>query len=106
MNGEFPFSERFRLAAETWVDAENAAQLLEDTKSIAMAQRQTQLGDIPVNRAEQMIKASPDWERYVQSIVKARTEANLAKVRMEFERLRFMEHQSQAANVRAEMKLV
>jgi len=101
----FPFSERFRVAAEAWVDAENAAQLLEDTKSIVMAQRQAQLGDIPVNRAEQMIKASPDWETYVKAIVKARTEANLAKVRMETERLRFMENQSREANARAEMKL-
>jgi len=106
MNEQFPFSERFRIAAEEWVDAENAAQLLEDTKSIAMAQRQTALGDMPVNRAEQTIKASPSWAQYVESIVEARTKANLAKVKMEYEKLRFMEHQSQSANARAEMKLV
>jgi len=105
MNNEFPFSERFRIAAEDWVDKENAAQLLEDTKSIVMAQRQAQLGDIPVNRAEQMIKASPDWKRYVETIIDARKEANLAKVKMEFERLRFMENQSREASTRAEMKL-
>ncbi len=105
MSNEFPFSERFRVAAEDWVDKENAAQLLEDTKSVAMAQRQAQLGDIPVNRAEQMVKASPDWERYVKSIVEARTAANLAKVKMEYERLRFMENQGREASVRAEMRL-
>ncbi len=105
MSNEFPFSERFRVAAEDWVDKENAAQLLEDTKSIAMAQRQAQLGDIPVNRAEQMVKASPDWERYVKAIVEARTAANLAKVRMETEKLRFMENQSREANARTEMRL-
>lgn len=105
MSIDFPFSERFRIAAEDWVDKENAAQLLEDTKSVSMAQRQAQLGDLPVNRAEQMIKASPDWGRYVESIVTARKEANLAKVKMEYERLRFMENQSREANTRAEMKL-
>ena len=105
MSSEFPFSERFRVAAEDWVDKENAAQLLEDTKSIVMAQRQAQLGDLPINRAEQMIKASPDWERYVKSIVEARTAANLAKIKMEYERLRFMENQSREANARAELKL-
>lgn len=105
MSNEFPFSERFRVAAEAWVDAENAAQLLEDTKSIAMAQRQAMLGDIPVNRAEQTIKASPDWQKYVESVVAARREANLAKVKMEYERLRFMENQSREANARSEMRL-
>ena len=106
MDNQFPFSERFRLAAEDWVDKEHAAQLLEDLKSVSMAQRQAQLGaDIPVNRAEQMIKASPDWKRYVESTIDARKEANLAKVRMDFERLRFMENQSREANVRSEMRL-
>jgi len=105
MSGDFPFSERFRVAAEAWVDAENAAQLLEDTKSIVMAQRQTALGDMPVNRAEQTIKASPSWAQYVESIVEARTKANLAKVTMEYERLRFMENQGREANARSEMRL-
>lgn len=105
MNDSFPFSERWRLAAEDWVDKENAAQLLEDLKSVSMAQRQAQLGELPVNRAEQAIKASPDWQRYVESIVKARTEANLAKVKMEFEKLRFYENQGREANVRSEMRL-
>ena len=102
---DFPFSERWRVAAEAWVDAENAAQLLEDTKSCAMAQRQTMLGDMAVNKAEQTIKASPDWQRYVASIVEARKVANLAKVKMEFEKLRFMENQGREANARAEMRL-
>lgn len=105
MSVDFPFSERFRVAAESWVDAENAAQLLEDTKSIVMAQRQAQLGDIPVNRAEQTIKASPDWQRYVESIIEARKVANMAKVKMEYEKLRFMENQSREASTRAEMRL-
>lgn len=106
MSNEFPFSERWRVAAEDWVDKENAAQLLEDLKSVSMAQRQTQLGEMAVNKAEQTIKASADWKRYVESIVKARTEANLAKVKMEYEKLRFYENQGREASVRAEMKLV
>lgn len=105
MDNMFPFSERFRVAAEDWVDKEAAAQLLEDTKSVVMAQKQAALGDMPVNRAEQAIKASPEWERYIEKIVEARKEANKAKVTMEFERLRFMENQSREANARSEMRL-
>lgn len=105
MTGEFPFSERFRLAAEDYVDKENAAQILEETKSLVMAQRQALLGDIPVNRAEQTIKASPAWMEHVEKIVEARREANLAKVKMEVEKMRFHEAQSRAASIRAEMRI-
>lgn len=105
MSIDFPFSERFRLAAETWVDAEAAAQLLEDTKSTVLAHKVAVFGDIPVNRAENLVKQTPEWRTYLEEIVTARKEANLAKVRMETERLRFMENQSREANARAEMKL-
>lgn len=105
MDNMFPFSERYRVAAEDWVDKESAAQLLEDTKSAVMAQKQAGLGDMAVNKAEQIIKASPEWERYIQKIVEARKEANKAKVLMEYEKLRFYEAQSREANARAEMRL-
>lgn len=105
MSGDFPFSERFRVAAEDWVDKESAAQLLEDTKSTVLAQKVAVFGDIPVNRAENLVKQSPEWRHYLEEIVKARKEANAAKVNMEYERLRFMENQSREANARAEMKL-
>lgn len=105
MTTEFPFAERYRLAAERWVDLESAASALEESKSSVMAQRQTMMGEVPVNRAEQMVKASAFWKDYIDNMVKARREANLAKVQMEYERLRFMENQSREANSRAEMKL-
>lgn len=105
MSNEFFFSEDFRLAAEQWVDLEYAASLLEETKSSVMAQRQAALGDIPVNRAEQIVKASPEWKAYVEGIVGARREANKAKVIMEFKKLRYYEAQSMSANARAEMRL-
>lgn len=105
MSNDFPFSERFRLAAENWADLENAARILEETKSLVMAQRQTQLGEMPVNRAEQTIKASAGWGQHVESIVEARKQANLAKVKMEYEKMRFHEQQGREANARAELRL-
>src|SRR3972149_9923528 len=93
-----PWVDQYRNAAEDAADKESAAQLLEDMKSAVMAKKQAMLGgDIPVNRAEQTVKASRDWERYVQSCVDARKEANLAKVKVEFIRMRFAEEQSRAA---------
>lgn len=101
-----PFSEQFAIAGEEWAAKEAAASLLEDSKSSVMAQRQASLGDMPVNRAEQIVKASPDWVEYIERTVEARREANLAKVNMEYLRMKFQEFMSTEANQRTEAKLM
>jgi hypothetical protein len=100
-----PLSEIFREAGESWAEKEFAAQLLEDTKSAVMAQRQTELGDIPVNRAEQIVKASPEWVEHIEKIAVARCEANMAKINMEVVRMKYGEWNSREANVRQELKM-
>ena len=99
------WSERYREAAETWVQLDAAANLLEECKSSVLAQRMSALGDIPVTHAERIVKASEEWHDYVTKMVKAREAANLAKVKTEFVKMRAMEEQSANANKRAEMRL-
>ena len=101
-----PWSEVYRRAGYKWRDLEAAAQLLEETKSSLMAQKQTALGgDLPVNRAEQTVKASPDWMEHLRKIVEARKKANGAKIDLEYCRMKFNEWQSAEANHRIEAKL-
>jgi len=100
-----PLPEQFRLAAKTWVELDAAANLLEETKSAVLSQRMAQQGDMPVSRAELNVKSSPEWEDFVTRMVKAREAANLAKVKLEWLRMRFSEAQSYEATRRAEMKL-
>lgn len=110
MDSNLPWSEQYRLAGEDWAEKEAAASLLEDTKSAVMAQRQAELlamdAKMAVNRSEQIVKASPEWTQYVEETVGARKAANLAKVKMEFMKMRFQEHQSHEATARAESRLV
>ncbi len=100
-----PLSEQFRLAAKDWVDKDAAASMLEETKTAVLAQRMGMQGDIPINRAEQIVKASKAWHEWLEGMVNARTAANLAKVKLEWIRMRHSEWQSEAATKRAEMKL-
>jgi hypothetical protein len=100
-----PLSEQYRVAAKLWVDLDSAASLLEETKSAVLSQRMAALGDIAVSRAELAVKATPEWHDYVTKMVKAREAANLAKVKLEWLRMRFSEAQSFEATRRAEMKL-
>ena len=102
---EIPHSEKFRIIAKRWVDADSAANMLEETKTSILAKRMADLVDMPVSRAEMTIKASDEWHEYIRSMVDARTKASLLKVQKEFILMQFHEWQSHEASRRAEMKL-
>jgi hypothetical protein len=104
-HSSMPLSEQFRIAAKAWVDLDSAASLLEETKSAVLSQQMAAQGEMPVSRAELNVKASPEWADFVTRMVEARKAANLAKVRLEWLRMRFSEQQSFEATRRAEMKL-
>lgn len=99
------WSEQFRLAAKDWVAKDAAANLLEETKSACLSQMMMACGDMPVSRAEMQTKASPEWKDFIGSMVKAREDANLAKVKCEYVRMKFSEWQSAEANARSERRI-
>lgn len=100
-----PFSEQFRLCAKDWCEKESAASLLEETKSAVLAQKMATYGDVAVNKAERDVKSSPEWMDYIERMVTARSAANLAKVKLEFIRMKHWENQGAEASKRAEMRL-
>src|SRR6185312_14553669 len=105
MNENLPLSEQYRLVAKKWCDADSAAALLEETKSAVLAKMMTRHGDMPVSKAEMLVKASDEWADYVTKMVRARERAALLKVQLEFIRMKFSEWQSAEASKRAEMRL-
>jgi hypothetical protein len=107
---EQPLSEQFRLVAKKWVDAEASANILEDTKSCVLAEMiaKHQLKfekELAHNRAENDVKASPEWHQHVIKICEARRDANLLKMQIKYIDMRYGEWQSANATNRAEMKL-
>jgi hypothetical protein len=104
-----PLSEQYRLVAKKWVDADAAANMLEETKTAMLARLMSQQmvvsGDTTVSRAEMQVKASQEWNDFIASMVDARKNAALLKVQLEYIRMQFSEWQSAEATRRAEMKL-
>lgn len=100
-----PLSEQYRVAALRWADLDNAARMLEEGKTTFLAQRKAALGDIPDSHAEKQVKASPEWADYIKSMVRSKTQANVAKVELEYIRMKFAEWNSAEANQRIERKL-
>lgn len=105
MSNEYNLSEQFRIVAKRWVELDSAARMYEETKSSILSQKMVALGDMPVSRAEHQVKSSDEWIEFIKSMVNARTEANLAKVKMEWLRMKFSEQQSREATERAERRL-
>ena len=101
-----PLSELYRIAAKQWVELDGAARMLEESKTAVLAQRMKALGDIPAAHAEREVKASPQWDEFIRSMVDARTRANLARVKLAWIKMKAAEWQSTEANARMEAKLV
>lgn len=105
MDPNLPISEQFRIIAKKWVDADSAANMLEETKSAVLSRMMADQGDMPVSKAEMNVKASDEWKAYVTEMVEARKRASLLKVQLEYIRMKYHEWQSYEATKRAEMKL-
>lgn len=102
---ERPISEQFRVVARQYVDADAAANLLEETKSAVLAKLMMAEGDIPVSKAEMRVKASKAWADHIEHMVNARAKATRLKVQMDYLRMRHSEWMSETANARAERKM-
>jgi hypothetical protein len=100
-----PWSEQFRLAAKAYVELDKAATMLEEMKSAVLSQKMKALGDIPVSHAEREVKASAEWQDYIERLIDARTQANLRKYQLEYLKMKFQEWSSENANRRAEMRV-
>lgn len=104
-----PLSEQYRVAAEEWVEADEAASLLEETKSAYLAEMiNTVIGynlKMPYNKAELAAKGSKDYKDFVINMVHLRSKANLLKVQVEYLKMKFSEQQSSEATARAERRM-
>ena len=106
-----PLSEQFRLNGLEWARLDEAASLMEETKSVRLSQHIQNLiaqdgnAKMPHNQPERMVKATQEWAEEIAAMVYLRGKANRAKIELEALRLQHAENQSFEANRRAEMKL-
>ena len=104
-HGNEDFAYQLREIGEQWVDADAAARMYEETKSAILAQKKAELGDIPDNKAERLVKASRFWMEFITEGVNLRTQANKLKIQLEEIKMRHMIVQSREATERAERKM-
>lgn len=87
--------EQFRIVALQYVDADGAANLMEELKTTTLEKMKSsliaELGEMADNKAERMVKSGEAWTAYIKDMVAARTKANKLKLQLEY--LRMMERQ-------------
>jgi hypothetical protein len=105
MESNKPLSEQYAEIGAQWVDADAAASLLEDCKSAFLSQKMQLYGDKPLNRAEAIVKASPEWRDYIEKMVNARKNANILRVKMDTLKMRHQQWIGEDANRRVEARL-
>lgn len=101
---ERPISEQYRLAAAEWADADAAATLLEETKSVALAELVLQgvSEGLPVNRSEAAAKTSKAYREHIENMVEARRQANRLKGDLKYLEMRHREWIDVNATMRRE----
>lgn len=98
-------SELYRIAAKEYVELESAANALEQTKSANFSQMVVALGEGPITRLEHQARASSQWLQFLHHMIRARKDANLKEVEVEWIRMRHKEQLSEEFNARAERHL-
>lgn len=98
-------AELYLQAADKWCDLENAANLLEDTKSAIFSQMVLRQNASSVAKAELLVRGSAEWLEHVERIVAARTAANRADIQRQYWKMRGWEESSKAADNRLQARI-
>jgi hypothetical protein len=101
-------ADKYSMVGARWIDEDNAARLLEETKTVVLEQRKAAIilenPGMADNAAERMAKSDPEWHEWIRGMVTAKTRANRLKLALKVIDMRHSEQQSYEATKRAEIK--
>ena len=95
--------EKWRLAAAEWLDLQEAADILRETKSDVFAEIAS-LQDAKSEAEKQRIaRISEQWKTHRDKMLRAEADARRSKMRLKFAEMMFEAKRSENANARAEL---
>lgn len=94
--------EKWRIAAAEWLDLQEAADLLRETKNDFLAELASAVDAKSHAERERLARISEAWKSHVQKILKAEADARRAKLRVKYADMMFDAKRTEAANARAE----
>lgn len=97
--------ERLRISGEEWAELDAAANLLEETKKPLRAKLMNESGAPTMAKAEVIAESSDTYLEHVESMVEARKQATIARVRYDSAKMWAELVRSQEATNRAQMRV-
>lgn len=95
--------EKWRIAAAEWLDLQDAADILRETKNDVLAEIvSAQEGSSHAER-ERLARISQQWKDHRDKMVKAESKARRAKFRVKYADMSFEAKRTENANARAEL---
>lgn len=94
--------EQWRLRAAVWLDAQEAADLLRETKNDIFAEIKSKQDGKSEAERDRMARMSDEWKEFRNSMLQAEAQARRLKFRMTYEDMKFRAWQTENANARRE----
>lgn len=94
--------EKWRLQAAEWLDAQEAADLLRETKNDVFAEIKSKQNGKSEAEKDRLARISTDWREFRDSMIKAEGLARRIRTRMKYEQMKFDAWRSEGANARRE----
>lgn len=94
--------ERWRLRAAEWLDAQEAADLLRETKNDVFAEIKSRQDGSSEAERDRLARTSKDWTEFRNAMIEAESKARRLRMRMKYEEMMFDAWRTQAANDRQE----
>lgn len=95
--------EKWRIAASEWLDLQEAADLLRETKNDVLAEIVSGQEGSSHAEKERRARISQDWKDHRNKMIEAESKARRAKMRVKYADMMFEAKRTENANARAEL---
>ena len=94
--------EKWRIRAAEWLDAQQAADLLRETKNDVFAEIKSKMTGSSEAERDRLARVSGEWRAFRNAMIEAEGNARRLKMRMKYEEMLFDAWRTEAANARQE----
>ena len=99
----FDAVEKWRLSAERWADAKDAAEALRETKNDVLAEIISTIEGSSHAERERLARTSVRWKEHMQAMLAAEKAERRAKLNMKLADMRYEAVRTENANARSEL---
>ena len=94
--------EKWRLASAEWLDLQEAADILRETKNDVFAEIVSRMEGSSHAERDRLARLTSEWREFRDEMVKAESAARRAKFRVKYSDMKWNSLRSMSANQRAE----